>query len=335
MYLKEANFALWCDFIERDFLDSDFKEMLSKEIVNGATSNPAIFKNAFLTSPAYKDDINALKGKSSKEIYENLAIKDIQKAADILHNLYEIGDDGFISIEVDPFLCDDAEGTIKEAKRLYKEIGKKNVMIKIPATEAGFIAMQELFGEGISVNATLIFSPTQSLGCLDAFERGLEKFREKNSEQNDPKGVISVFVSRFDRKMDDELFDRNIRRGILGVINANKIYHQIENRGIKQVRTLFASTGVKGDALSPHFYITKLLFKNSINTAPIATIEEFLKTENKMPTTPLTKEVIDGFFEVLEDQEIDIEKIYQELMDEGLEAFKDAFQEILRELEKG
>ncbi len=335
MYIKDANFALWCDFIERDFLDSDFKEMLSKEIVNGATSNPAIFKNAFLTSPAYKDDIEALKGKTPKEIYESLAIKDIQKAADILHNLYEKGDDGFISIEVDPFLCDDAPNTIEEAKRLYKEIDRKNVMIKIPATEAGFIAMEELFSQGISINATLIFSPNQSLGCLDAFEKGLERFREKNLSQNEPKGVISVFVSRFDRKMDNELFDRNIRRGILGVINANKIYHQIEDRKIEQVRTLFASTGVKGDELLPYYYITKLLFKNAVNTAPIATINSFLQTKNTTPTQPLTKEVIDGFFKVLEEQEIDIEKVYQELMDEGLQAFKDAFQEILEELEKG
>ncbi len=335
MYIKEANFALWCDFIEREFLDSEFKEMLSKEIVNGATSNPAIFKNAFLTSPAYKDDINALKGKSPKEIYENLAIKDIQKAADILHNLYEKDDDGFISIEVDPFLCDDAQGTIEEAKRLYKEIGKENVMIKIPATEAGFIAMRELFSQGISVNATLIFSPTQSLGCLDAFEKGLDDFRAKNLDQNEPKGVISVFVSRFDRKMDDTLFDKNIRRGILGMINANKIYSQIEDRGIEQVRTLFASTGVKGSELSPDFYIAKLLFKNAVNTAPIETIEAFLKSKNKDAIEPLSQEVIDGFFDVLKDQDIDIENVYQELMDEGIQAFKDAFEEILKELEKG
>ncbi len=335
MYIKESNFALWCDFIEREFLDNEFKEMLNKEIVNGATSNPAIFKNAFLNSPAYKDDINALKGKSPKEIYENLAIKDIQKAADILHNLYEKGDDGFISIEVDPFLCDDAQGTIKEAKRLYKEIGKKNVMIKIPATEAGFIAINELFSEGISVNATLIFSPEQSLRSLDAFSEGLDRFREKNLNQDEPKGVISVFVSRFDRKMDDTLFDKNIRRGILGIINANKIYHQIEDRGIKQVRTLFASTGVKGGELSPDFYIAKLLFKNAVNTAPIETIEEFLKSNNKSVIEPLSQDVIDGFFDVLKDQNIDINEVYQELMSEGLEAFKDAFQEILKELEKG
>ncbi len=327
MYIEDAKFSLWCDFIERDFLSDGLNKLIEDKIVNGATSNPSIFKNAFLTSPAYKDDIEALKGKDAKEIYETLAIKDIQTSADLLEDLYKNGDDGFISIEVDPTLCDDANGTIEEAKRLHQAIGRKNVMIKIPATEAGFIAMEQLISEGIHINATLIFSPAQAKGCLDAFEKG-----SKNITGTLPKAVISVFVSRFDRKMDEAFFDRNIKKGLLGIINATKIYHDIQERGLPNVRTLFASTGVKGDTYVKDFYITNLLLENSINTAPIDTIDAFVKTGIKEHKEPIEIDIVDGFFDVIENQEFDIDAIYKELMDEGLEAFKDAFADILKAL---
>jgi transaldolase len=327
MYIEDGKFSLWCDFVERDFLKNGLDKLIEQKIVNGATSNPSIFKNAFLTSPAYKNDIQALKGKDPKEIYEALAIKDIQTSADLLKDLYENGDDGFISIEVDPTLCDDAQGTIKEARRLYKAIDRKNVMIKIPATEAGFTAMETLLRDGIHINATLIFSPAQAKGCLDAFEKGSSKV-----DGNLPKAVISVFVSRFDRKMDQKLYERNIKKGLLGIFNATKIYDDIEKRGLENVRTLFASTGVKGDDFVKDYYITNLLFKNSVNTAPLDTIDAFVQTGIKDIREPIDIDLIDEFFDVLKKQEIDIDQVYKELMDEGLIAFKDAFKEILEEL---
>jgi transaldolase len=327
MYIENGKFSLWCDFVERDFLKNGLDKLIEQKIVNGATSNPAIFKNAFLTSSAYKDDIQRLKKKDPKEIYEALAIKDIQTSADLLKDLYENGDDGFISIEVDPTLCDDAEATINEARRLNKAIGRENVMIKIPATEAGYVAMETLMSEGIHINATLIFSPTQAERCLDAFEKGSSKVSNEL-----PKAVISVFVSRFDRKMDQKLYERNIKKGLLGLFNAIKIYNQIEKRGLENVRTLFASTGVKGDEFVKDYYITNLLFKNSINTAPLDTIDAFVKTGIKDIREPIDISLIDEFFAVLKAQEIDMDTIYDELMDEGLVAFKDAFDDILKEL---
>lgn len=332
MYIQEGNFSLWCDFIERDFLKGGFTDLIKSETINGATSNPAIFKNAFLTSPAYSADIKALKGSDPKEIYEALAIKDIQTSADLLQNLYQKGDDGFISIEVDPTLCDDASATIEEARRLFKTIGKDNVMVKIPATDAGFEAMRTLVGEGININATLIFSPAQAKGCLDAFEAGSKSFLQSNPNGNLPKAVISIFVSRFDRKMDQALLERNIKSGLLGIFNATKIYHEIIKRDLPNVRALFASTGVKGDGLVADYYITNLLFANSVNTAPLETIDAFVKTGIKEIRTPLSKEQIDEFFEVVANQGFDMESVYNELMTEGLEAFKVAFAEILQEL---
>jgi len=335
MYIEEAKFSLWCDFIERDFLEKDFPIMIADKTVNGATSNPSIFKNAFLNSPAYKDDIKALQGETPKAIYEALAIKDIKLSADILKELYNKEDDGFISIEVDPLLCDDSDATIAEAKRLYRRIDAPNVMIKVPATKAGFIAMEALYAQGINVNATLIFSPQQAKGCLDAFEKGLDTFLKGDIKQKAPKAVISIFVSRFDRKMNASLASKSLPVNRVGIYNATAIYHDIKSRNIQGVRTLFASTGVKGDDLDAAYYITELLFSDCVNTAPIETIEAFLKVAKTHVTETTSKEDIASFFKTLEDENIDMNIIYEELMDEGLDAFKIAFKEILKQLEKG
>ena len=329
MYIEESNFSLWCDFVERDFLQTGLKELIDTNIVNGATSNPAIFKNAFLTSPAYKEDISKLKGKSPKEIYETLAIKDIQIAADLLRTSYDSGDDGFISIEVDPALCDDANATIEEGKRLFATINRPNVMIKIPATKAGYQAMQELLTSGINVNATLIFSPQQAKNCLKAFQQANANLDNK---QKLPQAVISIFVSRFDRKMDSVFKQKNIQTGLLGIYNATRIYHDIINSKLPNVRTLFASTGVKGDDLPKAYYMTELLYENSINTAPLDTIDAFIQTKIKESKTPVEITKIDQFFDDLKDNDINLEKIYDELLAEGLSAFKEAFKEILNTL---
>ena len=319
------NFSLWCDFVERDFLKVEFREFLDKEVFNGATSNPAIFKSAFLTSPAYQNEREKLKDLDTKDIYEKLAIEDIKLAADTLNPLYESNNDGFISIEVDPSLCDDAKATIEEGKRLFKEIGKPNVMIKVPATNAGYIAMEELMSSGIHVNATLIFSPNQAKECVESFGRASQKLSGSL-----PKGVISVFVSRLDSKLDDKLEALNLPVAKAGIYNAIKIYDLIESYNLSNVRTLFASTGVKRSDLDSDYYIKELLFKNSVNTAPLGTIKEFLKS-NDAKEIELTQDYV-VFFNKLEENNIDIQAVYDELVKEGLVSFKDAFNQILEEL---
>jgi transaldolase len=327
------DFSLWCDFVERDFLSKDFSQMIKNGYINGATSNPAIFKEAILKSPAYRQDIKKLRSKnlSPKEIYEELATADIKEAAKRLLPLYERGDDGFISIEVDPSLCNDANETVKEAMRLYKKIDMPNVMIKIPATKEGYMAMERLFSEGININATLIFSPAQTKECLEAFKKGLEKL----SSDVAPKAVISIFVSRFDRELNDRLRDLGMELNLVGIFNATKLYKMIEDENIKEVRALFASTGVKGGDLEEDYYIKTLLYKNSVNTAPLKTIEAFLNSNIRSCTTPIDSSKIDDLFSKLKDKNVDINEIYKKLLDEGLEAFKVAFKEILEELEKG
>lgn len=326
MYLPDLKFSLWADFIERDYLDGEFKELIDKKIINGATSNPSIFKSAFLTSNAYKKQLSSLKDCSAKEKYEALAIYDIQKAADVLKPLYLSGDDGYVSIEVDPFLCDDADATIKEAKRLYSAISRENVMIKIPATPAGYKAMEVLSGLGIAINATLIFSQDQALACANAFKNGAKTTSKVAAT------VISVFVSRIDRAMDAELIAHGITPALTGIYNSARIYSTIEEMKVPQCRTLFASTGVKDDNLPADYYIDGLLGFNCINTAPIDTIKAFDKNGKKIQTLPIDAKIIDEHFMQIKNSGIDFDAVIDKQINDGLEAFKEAFQEIMETL---
>lgn len=332
MYDNELKFSLWCDFVERSFLAGEFGELIEKNIVNAATSNPSIFKSAFLGSPAYAEDKVKLQGKSAKQTYEALAISDIQLAAQKLLGSYEKGDDGFISIEVDPFLCDDAHETFEEGKRLFNAIGYPNVMIKVPATEAGFSAMEALLSEGIHVNATLIFSHTQTQKCLDAFARANATLKQKGVSTL-PQAVISIFVSRFDRKLDGKLKEIDFVTSRVGVMNALRCYFEIQERSLSNVRALFASTGVKGDTLRPDYYIKELLVKNAINTAPLDTIKAFIEGSKNTQEAVVTKESVDNFFNALHANGIDMKSVCDELMNEGISSFKEAFVEILNALE--
>ncbi|HEB9337776.1 TPA: transaldolase [Campylobacter coli] len=324
-------FSLWCDFIENSFLDDDFLNLLSRG-VNGATSNPAIFKNAILNSPIYKEKIAKLKGKKAKEIYEELAVADIQKAADKLAPLYHAGNDGFISLEIDPRFYDNTSLSLGEAKKLYSAIGKDNVMIKVPATNASYEVMYELMKNGISVNATLIFSLEQSQKCFDALNAGLVEFRKnntalqgENAHLRTPQAVISIFVSRFDRLLNSKAKEQNR----IGILNANLAYNNIISKNEPNIRALFASTGVKGDDLPKDYYIKELLFENSINTAPLDAINAF-KTEIEFKKPLMNFEIYTQLNAIISQNER--EKACDELLKDGLEQFCIAFEEILQAL---
>lgn len=333
MYNNDVKFSLWCDFVERSFLEGEFVELIQSKSINAATSNPSIFKSAFLNSPAYAQDKAKLKGKAPKEIYEALAIEDIKRAASKLLPLYEQNDDGFISIEVDPFLCDDAEATIEEGKRLFSAISYPNVMIKVPATEAGFVAMEALLSEGINVNATLIFSKEQTEKCLEAFQRANVTWKDNKRQGNIPQAVISIFVSRFDRKLDDELKKIDFVTSRVGIMNALRCYGLIQGAKMENVRALFASTGVKGDLLKPDYYVRELFVPNAINTAPLDTIKAFLSSAKEPNIQDISPAIIENFFNALVANGIDMKGVCDELMNEGLSSFKEAFIEILNALE--
>ncbi|NPA50299.1 MAG: transaldolase [Epsilonproteobacteria bacterium] len=326
---KDRSFSLWLDFIERDFLKNRFIELIEDDIINGATSNPSIFANAIKNSKAYIEDLKSLENLSPKEKYEALAIKDIKSGAIALRALYDEGREGYISIEVDPFLANDAKESIKEGKRLFKEINEPNVMIKIPATEAGYEAMEELLSDGINVNATLVFSPLQAKKTIEAMKRGIDKFEQFGGERVN--GVISVFVSRFDRLLDPILKEKNLPTSRVGVLNGAAIYNLIESSRVPAVKTLFASTGVKsGQNLEADYYIRELYAPRSINTAPLETIEAYLKNgEEESFKLPIPQDKIDSFFRELEENGINMDEVYNKLLDDGLKAFEEAFKGIL------
>ena len=330
MNLKNnINYSLWCDFIERDFLENEFQELIKKGIIFGATSNPAIFEQSITSSGAYQQQIGMLQANDAKKIYEELAITDIKRAAELLYPLYDSDNNkGFISIEVDPTLCDDAKKTIQEGVRLYQTIGYNNVMIKIPATKAGYIAMESLSGMGINVNATLIFTPNQAIECAKALDNGIKK------STKDTKGVISVFVSRFDRELDKKLEVLKIDPSTTGIINATKCYYEIEKFNNSNIRTLFASTGVKGDNLTPSYYIENLIYPNSVNTAPLKAIKEYIKNGVFKQSNIISEDECDRYFALLKENEIDIKKIGEKLLIDGLEAFKASFKQMLNRLKK-
>lgn len=323
-----SSFSLWCDFVEREFLVGEFRAMIEKGEIKGATSNPAIFASAILNSPAYKKNIEKLRALSAKEIYENLAFSDIKSAATSLLPLWERNkNNGFISIEIDPMLCDEAGKSIDEGRRIFERINMPNVMIKVPATEAGYEVMSALYADKININATLVFSTSQVEKCLNALGTS-----DNNSEIT-PKAVISVFVSRFDRFVEDAESSANKVDSAtflvdsapkLGIYNAMKCYKIIENFSNPHIRTLFASTGVKGGALPASYYVTNLLLPNTINTAPLGTIKDFVAQKCEFVEVPKN---IDEFLANFE-----VKKIAQKLLNDGLEAFKIEFEKLLKSI---
>lgn len=318
--MSVKNFSIWADFIEREFIDSELKELIANGTVNGATSNPAIFKNAFTGSGAYKEDKESspLKG---KDLYEFLAIKDIQKACDAFADLHEKNsDDGFVSLEVDPALASDTMGTIEEGSSLNKRVNRKNLMVKVPATDAGYEAMKNLLSMGINVNATLVFSNDQT-------EKILEAYKAANT---DAKLVISVFISRFDREIDGKL--PQDLKGKTGIYNGAKCYNTVQKAGLANVRTLFASTGVKGDDYLPSYYVDELIGENVINTAPIDTIHAYVKNGATEVKLPISTEEIEKFFRDLKNAGVNFEAVSNKLLKDGLVQFEEAFAQILKSL---
>ncbi len=330
MVNRDMNFSLWLDFVERDYLKNEFSTLIEKGIINGATSNPSIFASAITSSPAYKEQLAQLAGKSPKEKYEALAIEDIRTAAQALRGCYDEGNDGYISIEVDPFLSNDTQGTIEEGKRLFEAIGEPNVMVKVPATNAGYEAMRELLSMGISVNATLVFSPEQAKRSLKQIKVGIENFVSDGGGRVE--AVVSVFVSRFDRYLDADLACEGIDVSKTGIYNAAKIYNIAENNHLPSVRTLFASTGVKGDNLPADYYIRELFAPHSVNTAPLATIESYISKKETVAKLPMEESEINGYFTRLADCGFDMNEVFDTLLKEGLKAFEEAFSDMLKTL---
>ena len=347
--------SLWYDNIQRSLLENgELEGMIADGTIYGVTSNPSIFNKAIAKSNDYDDDMFTLAdaGKKPLEIYEALAVKDIQAACDLFTDVYQLTNakDGYVSLEVNPNLANNTEETYKEAKRLFELVNRPNLMIKIPATKAGLPAIQKAISEGINVNVTLIFSRSRYVEVMEAYLSGLE-MRHANSLPIDRiASVASFFVSRIDAKVDDQLNEMDNPRaeelkGKIAIANAKSAYQlfleffgsqrfkAIKAHGAVMQRPLWASTSTKNPAYSDVLYVNELIGAETVNTVPPKTLQAFLDHGEPAVTIANDLPAVEKNLASLQSLGISLDQATQELEDAGVAAFAQAFAQLLESIE--
>jgi len=339
--------AIWLDFIRRSFLDSgELGELVAKGL-RGVTSNPSIFQKAITASTDYDAAVERLVGEGSSvnDIYEALAIQDIRRACDIMRPVYESTDgvDGYVSLEVNPKLAYDTEGTVMEARRLSSLVDRPNVMIKVPATPEGIPAIETLTGEGININVTLIFSLQQYEDSAMAYIRGLEKLADANVDFSRVASVASFFVSRVDGKVDPKLVElgNSELQGKIAIANAKMAYHrfgelfsgprweELAGQGARVQRPLWGSTSTKNPDYPDTLYVDELIGPHTVNTLPPETLDAFLDHGCAARTVDADVEEAKQHLAQLAELGLDLGEVTTELMGEGVDAFADSFDELM------
>src|SRR6195256_3465093 len=353
--LEKHGQAVWLDFLARGFVaKGDLQRLIDTDGVKGVTSNPSIFEKAIGSSDEYDGAIGtALKSgdRPVAELFEHLAVEDIQHAADVLRPVYDElkGDDGFVRLEVSPYLAMDTKGTITEAERLWKHVHRKNLMVKVPATPEGLPAIEHLNGEGISINITLLFSQKVYRQVAEAYLDGLEKYVAKGHDPSHVASVASFFVSRIDSAVDKQLDEKIAKandpsekerlaalKGKVAAANAKLAYQEYKRlfsgarweklaaKGAKPQRLLWASTGTKNKDYSDVLYIEELIGPDTVNTVPPATLDAF--RDHGTPRNSLEENVEDArhVLAELEKSGISLDAITAELVKDGVKLFADA-----------
>jgi transaldolase / glucose-6-phosphate isomerase len=358
--LADHGQAVWLDFLSRGFIaKGGLKKLADDDGLRGVTSNPSIFEQAIGHSDEYDGAIASMlqaQDRSVGEIFEHLAVEDIQQATDVLRPIYDAthGADGYVSIEVSPYLAKDTQGTIDEAKRLWREVGRKNVMIKVPGTPEGLPAIHDLIAGGINVNITLLFAQAVYEQVVEAYLSGLEVLAAKGGDISQIASVASFFVSRIDTAV-DKLLDEKIAqandpdekarlkalKGKIAVANAKLAYQRYKRlfdgarwqalaaKGAKTQRLLWASTGTKNKAYSDVLYVEELIGPDTVNTIPVATMDAF-RDHGKIADT-LADNVADAQ-RVLGDfgrAGISLDAVTDKLVEEGVRLFADAADKLL------
>ncbi len=349
--------AIWLDYISRDLLRSGELTSLVDEGITGVTSNPAIFQKAIAGSAVYDDEIRELAaaGKSTLDIYETLAMADVGAAADCLRPVYDekSGRDGFVSIEVNPKLAHDTDGTIAEAKRLHGALNRPNVMIKVPATDAGLPAVAALIGEGINVNVTLIFSVAMYERVIEAYLEGLRRLEQSGGALDQVASVASFFVSRVDT-LTDKVLEHRIKNGephleslygLAAVANAKIAYARykavfagerfadLQAAGARVQRPLWASTGTKNPNYADTKYVDPLIGMNTVNTAPPATLDAIRDHAVTAQTIDQDLEGAEAAMRQLAGIKVDMDWVTAVLLEEGIQSFIDAFDKLLADID--
>lgn len=363
--LHELGQSVWYDNIERKLLnDGTLAGMISRGEIRGITSNPSIFNKAISQSSEYDEEIKELtkKGFSKEQIYEQLAIRDIQAAADLFLPLYDKtgGGDGYVSLEVSPYLAHDTEQTLQDAKRLWNTVDRPNLMVKIPATQEGLPAITESIADGININVTLIFSLDRYQEVIEAYLTGLEKRVSRGDSIENIASVASFFISRIDTKVDQNLDSLNalanpdkqtrlsellgktaVASGKLAFVEYEKTFGDdgtrfktLKDQGANRQRTLWASTSTKNPAYKDTKYVEDLIGPMTVNTIPPATLKTFIDHGVAERTIDKDLESAHNVFAELADLGIDLKQATQDLEAEGVKAFADAFTSLLDSIQK-
>ncbi len=350
--LRELGQSVWLDYILRSYLtQGGFSRDVARG-VRGVTSNPAIFEQAIGKSDDYDPQLGALRafGASPDEAFEELALRDIRLAAEILRAVYDgsEGLDGYVSLEVSPELAHDAEGTVRQGLHLFERLGQPNIMIKVPGTEEGAQAIEELIYRGVNVNVTLLFSLGQHRRVAEAYLRGLERRAKEGLSLSSVRSVASFFVSRVDTLVDERLEaiggDALALRGKAAVANAKRAYRlfreifqdarflALRAKGANVQRPLWASTSTKNKDYRDVVYVEELIGPDTVNTLPPKTMEAFV--DHGIAKETLTRDIAsaDAVEAQLRGLGIDLEAVGEELQAQGVELFAAAFQNLRAEI---
>lgn len=352
--------SIWLDYIRRDLIASgDLRRMIAEDGLRGMTSNPSIFEKAIADSHDYDEDIRtlAIKGKSVEAIYETISLRDVQSAADEFRSLYDRtdGKDGYVSLEVNPHLAHDTNGTTEEAHRLWRSLNRPNVFIKIPATEEGLPAIQQLISAGINVNVTLLFGIPRYRQVAKAYITGIEARAAQGKSVKRVTSVASFFVSRIDALIDPLLEklaaqsgeDADMAKMLHGqvAIASAKVSYQIykeifdsdrfrklADKGAATQRLLWASTSTKNPEYSDVKYIESLIGRDTVNTAPLETLNAY--RDHGEPKVRLEQDLKEAHrvLKGLQELGINIDRVTQQLEDEGVDKFNKPFDKLMETL---
>ena len=353
--LKALGQSVWLDDIDRGQLRSGlFGRLIDEDGLSGATGNPTIFEHSITHSSTYDEQMQQLLalGKSSQEIYEALAMTDVRMVADLLRPIYEQtdGQDGFVIIEVSPYLAHDTAGTLAEVRRFWHTIDRPNLMVKIPSTPAGVPAIRQALAEGININITLIFSIENYRQVAEAYFGALEERSAKVQDMSHIASVASFFVSRVDVLVDNLLEDKmkavgisveqqklNALQGTIAIANARLAYQEfkrlfsgprfaaLKQRGARVQRPLWASTGTKNPAYRDVLYVEELIGPDTVNTMPLTTIERF--RDHGRVLLSIEDRLLEAKAQLaaLADVGIHYDQVTRQLQAEGVQKFIDSF----------
>jgi transaldolase / glucose-6-phosphate isomerase len=359
-HLREHGQAVWLDFLSSRFIaEGGLKKLIERDGLTGVTSNPSIFEKAIGGSADYDASLKKAEAEDDFDVmalYERLTIEDIRNAADALRPVHEATkrQDGYVSLEVSPYLAMDTEATVVEARRLWKTVGRENLMIKVPATKAGLPAIRQLIGEGINVNITLLFSQHVYEEVVEAYLAGLEDLIGQGGNPDKVASVASFFVSRIDVSI-DKLVEEHFRetndagqrkmlaglRGKVAIANAKLAYQSYKRlfvgarweklrvKGARVQRLLWASTGTKDKNYSDVLYVEELIAPDTVNTIPPATMDAFRDHGKVRASLEEHIEQAKETMAVLDRSGISIDTVTAKLVDEGVQLFADAFDKLL------